>query len=293
MANLHLVTGYAGTPHISAGDAGALNASIIGSGQYVMDYGNKLAATVVTNNLVRVHDGVIIMQGRQIRIEENTTVDLTIDSGVSGYKRNDLIVARYTKNASTGVEEANLVVIKGTQSTGSATDPAYTVGDILSGAVKADFPLYRILIDGLNVKEPVALFNVVENLGEHINNKRNPHNVTAAQVGAAASNHTHSITSMSGTLPIENGGTGATSASAARNALGLGDTIGALPVANGGTGATTVAEARKNLGLGNTAEAVPVANGGTGATTASDARKNLGVPTFSWNADTGTLTITT
>ncbi len=293
MANLHLVTGYAGAPHISAGDAGALNASIIGSGQYVMDYGNKLAATVVTNNLVRVHDGVIIMQGRQIRIEENTTVDLAIDSGVSGYQRNDLIVARYTKDASTGVEEANLVVIKGTQSTGGASDPAYTVGDILHGAVKADFPLYRITIDGLNAKEPVALFNVVGNFSGHIENKNNPHNVTAEQVGAAAANHTHSITSMSGTLPIEKGGTGATSASAARNALGLGNTTGAVPIANGGTGATTAAAARNALGLGNTKGAVPVANGGTGATTAANARKNLGVPTFAWNADTATLTITT
>lgn len=285
MANLHLVTGYAGTPHISAGDAGALNASIIGSGQYVMDYGSKLSATVVTNNLVRVHDGVIIMQGRQIRIEENTTVDLAIDSGVSGYYRNDLIVARYTKDASTGVEEANLVVIKGTQSTSSATDPAYTVGDILNGAVKADFPLYRISIDGLNAKEPVALFNVVGNFGEHIGNKNNPHNVTAAQVGAAASNHTHSITSMSGTLSIAKGGTGATSASAARNALGLGNTTGALPIANGGTGATSAAAARTALG-------VTPANIGAAKSDHTHAYSAItGKPTFTWDASTGTLAI--
>jgi hypothetical protein len=41
-----------------------------------------------------------------------------------------------------------------------------------------------------------------------------------------------------GTLPLANGGTGQTSAAAARNALGLGNTTGALPVANGGTGVT-------------------------------------------------------
>lgn len=65
-------------------------------------------------------------------------------------------------------------------------------------------------------------------------------------------------------------------ASAARNALGLGNTSGALPIANGGTGQTTVASARNALGLGNTSGAVPVANGGTGATNASSARTNLG-----------------
>lgn len=53
------------------------------------------------------------------------------------------------------------------------------------------------------------------------------------------------------------------------------DTSAALPVANGGTGATTAAGARNALGLGNTAGALPVANGGTGATSASAACQNL------------------
>ena len=37
-------------------------------------------------------------------------------------------------------------------------------------------------------------------------------------------------------IPVANGGTGAATAAAARNALGLGNTTGALPIANGGTG---------------------------------------------------------
>ena len=49
------------------------------------------------------------------------------------------------------------------------------------------------------------------------------------------------------TQPIEKGGTGATTAAAARNALGLGNTTGALPVANGGTGETTAQDAANKL----------------------------------------------
>ncbi len=52
-----------------------------------------------------------------------------------------------------------------------------------------------------------------------------------------------------------------------RSALSLG-TSGAFPltIAQGGTGATTAAAARNNLGLGNTTGALPIANGGTGQT---------------------------
>ena len=49
----------------------------------------------------------------------------------------------------------------------------------------------------------------------------------------------------------------------------------ALGLEYGGTGATTAAAARKNLGLGNTTGPVPVENGGTGATTAAAAVQNL------------------
>lgn len=59
------------------------------------------------------------------------------------------------------------------------------------------------------------------------------------------------LTSMSGALPVANGGTGQTTVAGARNALGLGNTDGAVPIANGGTGAESAEDARTNLGLGS------------------------------------------
>lgn len=64
-----------------------------------------------------------------------------------------------------------------------------------------------------------------------------------------------------------------------------------VTVAQGGTGATTVAAARNALGLGNTAGAVPVANGGTGATNAATARTNLGAAAASVSSE-GNLSTT-
>lgn len=65
--------------------------------------------------------------------------------------------------------------------------------------------------------------------------------------------------SSDGVLPISNGGTGASSAAAARNALGLGKTTGPVPVANGGTGATDKINACKNIGAAmvGQGEAIP------------------------------------
>ena len=123
MSNLHLVTGYAGAAHITPDDHGSLYAAIFGSGSYVLDRGNKLAASAITSNQIRVLDGDMVIQGRHVRLAANSHVDLSIENGAQGVYRNDLIVARYTKNSSTGVEECNLVVIKGTAAASDPQDP--------------------------------------------------------------------------------------------------------------------------------------------------------------------------
>lgn len=160
MANIHLVTGYSGKAHVTAADHGSLNAAIFGDGQYVLDRGKKLAASVVSSNQVRIYDGDILMNGRHIRLDSASYTDLTIENGATGYNRNDLIVCRYTKNATSGKEECNLVVIKGTATTGTATDPTYSTGSIINGVSQVDFPLYRIPISGLAVGTPEQLFEI-------------------------------------------------------------------------------------------------------------------------------------
>lgn len=158
MANLHLVTGYGGSDHVTAADDGSLNAAIFGEGQYVLNRGNCLAASVINSNTVRISDGDILMHGRHVRLNEGTFVDLTIENGTQGMKRQDLIVCRYTKNTNTGVEEVSLVVIKGTPDASSPALPEITEGDILNNQdVQSDMPLYSVLIDGLTVNDPVLL----------------------------------------------------------------------------------------------------------------------------------------
>ena len=67
--------------------------------------------------------------------------------------------------------------------------------------------------------------------------------------------HVHSTADLtSGTLPVNRGGTGVTTAAAERERLGLGSTTGALPVANGGTGATSAADALTALGAASASD---------------------------------------
>lgn len=222
MANMNLVTGYAGQDHVSAADAGSLHAAVFGNGQYVLNNGNNLSASAINGNQVRVHDGDILMQGRHIRINPNTYVDLTLENGTTGYKRHDLIIARYTRDTSTGQEEANLAVIKGTADSVVGADPSYTSGNIISGnAVLNEMPLYRVVFDGLTIASIEPLFETFGQLGSHTTNRNNPHGVTIKQIGAAADNHNHTLDSLNGTLSVEKGGTGATKPEDARTKLGI------------------------------------------------------------------------
>ncbi len=161
---LHLVTGYKGTPHITAEDVGAFNAGIVGTGEYVLNLGNKFAASLTSSNTVKILDGDAVMQGRHISLKKDTYEELTINNGENGKNRNDLIVVRYTKNGTTGAEDASFAVIQGMSTDGTATDPEYTTGDILSGdCILHEMPLYRISLTGLTVGEPETLFEVVKN----------------------------------------------------------------------------------------------------------------------------------
>ena len=153
---MKIVTGYRGIAHITSGVAGAFNASMFGAGQYVL--GNGLNATVVSNNQITIGDGDILMNGRHITIDKGTTEDLTFENNTAGTSRIDLVVCRYSKNTGTGVENAELVVIKGTATTGTASVPSYNEGNILNGGEVIDMPLYKVSFTGITMNAPEKMF---------------------------------------------------------------------------------------------------------------------------------------
>lgn len=153
---VELITGHAGAPHVSSDDAGAFNAGIVGAGCYVLNVDDGFAATLDDANHVSVGTGTAVMHGRQVRVTAPEQVN--IDSGTQGQNRSDVIALRYTRD-SEGIEGASLVVLKGTPAEGEADSPAIPAGSILDGASEAYMPLYDVRLEGLNVANPVALFD--------------------------------------------------------------------------------------------------------------------------------------
>lgn len=145
----HLITGYAGIDHIKSADQGSFNAAFFGTGEFVMEIGSQLKATIINNNTVRIADGDLLMQGRHIRINPSTYEDMTIDTGAANMNRIDLIVCTYEKDASSGIETAKIEVVKGTAVSGSASEPSIVKGNILEGAIKNQMPLYRVNVNGV------------------------------------------------------------------------------------------------------------------------------------------------
>ena len=157
---IHLVTGYKGSAHITSADQGLFNAGCIGFDEYVLASGQKFEASIVNNNTVRIYDGSLLMQGRHVI--SDSPQEMTITNGSSLLDRIDLIVMRYTKDQSTGVESVGLAVITG--EAGDVTevrDPAYNTDSILGGALTHDMPLYRVYLDGSRIDSVEPLFKVL------------------------------------------------------------------------------------------------------------------------------------
>lgn len=136
--------------------------AIMGTDSYVCGVGQKFAPTLVSNTSLKLADGEGVLQGVRFRIPYGSTVALTIAAGTSGYKRIDLVVARYTKSTGT----INFVVIKGTNATSSPATPAYNTGSVIAGAAVVDFPLYKITLDGTTVSSVDKLFTQLQTMKE-------------------------------------------------------------------------------------------------------------------------------
>lgn len=161
---MKIVTGRTGTPHITSDDDRANNAGTYGKHYYVLNINDCLSAEIISANEVKLNSGELMLQGTHARIEYGDSETVTIADGESGYKRIDLIVARYIK--SSGFESVQLAVIKGNPAKNNPSVPDRQSTNILHGASIYEMPLYKVIIDGVNLTKVERAFPIVPSLSE-------------------------------------------------------------------------------------------------------------------------------
>ena len=153
---IELVDGKAGVAHISSEDKAIIHQAKFSKSDVVYDWGDVFKCTMSSSNRATVGTGCASIQGLDWHITSAESV--TISNGSQGMKRNDIICAHYHRDSKTGNENVNLTVLKGSPNATAAADPTIPSGKILSGAVDAYMPLWRIPLDGITVGTPVRLF---------------------------------------------------------------------------------------------------------------------------------------
>lgn len=153
---IELVDGKAGVAHISSEDKAIIHQAKFSKSDVVFDWGDAFKCTMGSANKATIGTGCASIQGLDWHITAAESV--TISNGSQGMKRNDIICAHYHRDSSTGVEKVGLGVLKGTPNATAAADPTIPSGKILSGAVDAYMPLWRIPLYGITVGTPVRLF---------------------------------------------------------------------------------------------------------------------------------------
>ena len=226
---MKIITGYKAEPHITSQQDKNVNMGIFGTGAYIANLGNKLAATVVSANEITIADGLLIAEGCTAEVERGTSESMEIANGSQGMLRIDLIVARYTKAAGTGVEDMQLAVITGTPAASNPATPSYNTGSIANGDTLVDFPLYTVNLNGISIESvtrnvdyiEIATASALESARTALQNSINSVNTTLTNlINTTKTQLQNSINSVSSTLSTVSGRVGtATLNTTAKNAL--------------------------------------------------------------------------
>lgn len=146
-------------PHIYAEDDAAIYKAIFG-GDGVSTIGQACKATVLSNNKVRIADGVLCVDGHMARIPYGEYEDCEIMNGQSGKNRNDIIVAKFETTGTGGIDTMTCEAIQGTAGE-TAVDPELTQDDIYAGGKVREYPLYRVKIEGLSITDVEQMFEII------------------------------------------------------------------------------------------------------------------------------------
>lgn len=145
---IELVTGHAGSAHVSSFDEAARMVHVFGSDTTVL--GDMPTLLLLDANTVSIPACDIMMQGRFVRL--TGTNNVTIESGTQEVYRTDTVMLRYTIDDA-GIENCSLVYVRGedaaSASDAEAAGTEYEGLNISDGATIVDIPLVHVHIASL------------------------------------------------------------------------------------------------------------------------------------------------
>ena len=143
-----VVTAKQGKPHVTADQQALMQAGMLGKGRYALDALNNLACTMTDSNTLTVDTGGLMVDGRWVVNEAQTS--FAIANGSQAQFRKDLAVLEITVDPSTGVTSLEEKVLQGATAAteAAAADPTYEPGDLYAG-LTAVVPIARITLNGL------------------------------------------------------------------------------------------------------------------------------------------------
>lgn len=149
----YLINGNGYKPVTAQQDAD-LYAGIVGLNLQVLNVGQKMAATLVDSNTVRIGDGEALVQGRRIHNDPGMYDDFIIPNGSQGTTHWYIIGYLLHTDSSTGQEVADTFVQQMSSATATITE------DVLrDGAAQAYISMYRITQTNVSLTKVEPLYD--------------------------------------------------------------------------------------------------------------------------------------
>lgn len=155
---MELITSRQGAAHITPMQDAMWHRGLTETENCIFNGFEEFAADIITNNEIRIRSGAGMLQGRFFVIPPNTYDSVTILNGSQGESRIDLIVCRITVDESTNTQNAELIAIQGTPAESDPVAPTPTTGNLDSGDLIADYPMYAVNINGITVESVAPQF---------------------------------------------------------------------------------------------------------------------------------------
>lgn len=139
-------------PHITADDDAFIYASLAGVQSGIL---GDLTCVKVDNNTVRLSGGGVMNRGHILRIPADEVLDLSVDSGIAGYKRYDVVAAEFVKGGGEVADSYEIKIVKGESSSTIPQTPTMVTSDLIDSGDINQIALFKLWINGTS--EPIVL----------------------------------------------------------------------------------------------------------------------------------------